>query len=177
MNSISRILQSNTQMLYASTGKGHAQRKEGVHGSETADMTPTSANFAGILAGETALSGEVNATSLTNNPGSDISSTQGKAAGANLFAVLEKLSARSELRPEVKGLQNAVQHIMENLERRGFTVPSSTIGDDASLAGSPTVEDEQATVSSTVEEPDATELSSVESSNLGESSSGEYAVT
>ncbi|PKN36061.1 MAG: hypothetical protein CVU61_00760 [Deltaproteobacteria bacterium HGW-Deltaproteobacteria-19] len=111
----------------------------------------TAEDFADILSLENGASANAEETTVPDQSGSDLPSTGIKGEGTGLLAVLEKLSSRSALRPEVRGLQNAVQHIRENLERRGYLEPALPVGADESLVESPVTADESLTATDPAE--------------------------
>lgn len=166
MKSVNCIAPSTDPILYASGRKSHTCRAEQIYHSGATTKVATEEDFADILSLENEVSGNAEETPVTGQPGTNLAPGAVKGEETGLLAVLEKLSARSALRPEVRGLQNAVQHIRENLERRGYLEPALPVGADESLVESPVTADESLTAA----EPAEDEVSETDASNPAEAS-------
>lgn len=151
MKSVNCIAPSTDPILYASGRKSHTCRAERIYNSGATAKVSTEEDFADILSLENEMSGNAGETPVTGQPGTNLAPGGVKGEGTGLLAVLEKLSSRSALRPEVRGLQNAVQHIRENLERRGYLEPALPVGADESLVESPVTADESLTATDPAE--------------------------
>lgn len=130
MESVSRIAHSREPMHSASTRTGITARPEKTYGGGMATRAAAGEDFADVFTHVEEGSGSGEVTGATESSGSDPSSFRAKAEGTGLMAVLEKLAARSALRPEVRGLQNAAERIRENMERQGLTVPLLPVDED-----------------------------------------------
>lgn len=128
------ILQYRESMLSAWTRTGAAAGPEKTCGGGTTAGAAAGEDFADVITLAKAGTGMEEATEASE---SERLSDKANAEGAGLMAVLEKLAARSALRPEVRGLQNAAERIRENLERRGIAAPSSPPAEEGQPIESP----------------------------------------
>ncbi len=137
MKSVDGIAQSREPMLSASKRTGLSARPEKTKGRDMTIKGASWEDFADVLTIEKAGSGKEEVMAASGSSASAFSSVKETAEGGGLMAVLEKLAARSALRPENRGLQNAAERIRENLERQGLTVPSLPADEDVSPIVSP----------------------------------------
>lgn len=129
MKAVAGMASSQEPMLHASGWRLRSQQVDPVHGRKPAAGAATGEIIADRITLGREASGKEEQTPASDPAGAGHSPTMKNVMG--LPAVLEKLSARSAERPEVKGLQNAVQHIRENLERHGYVgFPPSAGTDD-----------------------------------------------
>lgn len=137
MKSPDCITHSREPMLSASTRTIPSARLERMQGKGITTKAAVGEDFADVV------SLVEDATDASESSATVLASDKAKAEGVGLMAVLEKLAARSLLRPEVRGLQNAANRIRENLERRGYTVSSQPDAEDVYPIESIVTGDEQ----------------------------------
>ncbi|NPU83020.1 MAG: hypothetical protein HPY65_00920 [Syntrophaceae bacterium] len=172
--SFSSIDTSTNSMVYSLGRKNHTRCDERVQKGETASWSREAEDFACIVSVGDTVSTSEEAKPASNTSDTDRSAVSEKSREAGLYAVLEKLAARSDQRPDVRGLRNAAEHILANLERRGYTVPSSSSGTEESpvdsIASTDASTDDLQAASGTAENGE----SEVESTGSGESFTETY---
>ncbi|MGV8080214.1 MAG: hypothetical protein AB2L22_09160 [Syntrophales bacterium] len=150
MKAVAGMASSQEPMLHASGWRRRSQQVDPVNGRNSAAGAATGEIIADRITLGREASGKEEQTPASDPAGAGLSPTMKNVMG--LPAVLEKLSARSAERPEVKGLQNAVQHIRENLERHGYVGFPPSAGTDDQPVESPGMADESPVVANLTED-------------------------